>query len=64
MAFEAARAAKAAYMKKYRENPANKKRQNELHRKWAKANPDKVRAAQEAYWQRVAEQREKDKGVE
>lgn len=29
-------------------------------REWAKRNPDKVRAMQERYWQRKAEQIEED----
>ena len=30
----------------------------EYKRQWAKANRDKVRAAQERYWQKIADQRE------
>lgn len=39
-------------------NEKAKAARREYKRKWAKANPDKVRAAQERYWQRKAEQQE------
>ncbi len=42
---------------------AARKARNEYHRKWCKANPDKVRASIERHWLKKAaenEQREKD----
>lgn len=39
---------------------AAREAQRAYKRAWAKKNPDKVRAAQERYWQRRAEQMKKE----
>lgn len=36
----------------------------EYKRQWAKANPDKIRAQQERYWKKKAEQAEQEKQPE
>lgn len=54
---EAARKAKAEYMKAWRAK--NKDRIKVYFKNWREANPDKVRAADERYWERVA-QRQKE----
>lgn len=41
------------YMREYRE--ANKERLQEYNAEWRKNNPDKIKAAQERYWERQVE---------
>ena len=36
---------------------------NAYRRKWAKANPDKIRAQQERYWTKVAKAKEEQKAA-
>ena len=49
---ERAKQAKLAYMQTWRKNHPEHLR--EYMRKWRAANPDKVQAAQERYWERRA----------
>ena len=49
---EAARAAKREYGRKYR--AANKERQNEYRKQWAKDNPGKIKEYQARYWEKKA----------
>jgi len=47
---------RAEYMRKYRER--NKEHIRQYNAEWRKNNPDKVRAAQNRYWERLAEKQE------
>lgn len=49
-------------MKETKSSPAKEAR-NAYARKWRAKNPDKVKAAQERYWDRVAERAEKESGA-
>lgn len=49
---ESRRAYMREYMKMYRQR--NRERLNEKQREWAAKNPDKVKAYNNAYWERKA----------
>ena len=51
---QAAKEAKRAYYKKWRE--ANKEKQAAYHKEWTKNNSDKIKAIQARFWERKAEQ--------